>query len=251
MKKFICALSVMVFSSMMAHAQDIVTLKNGEDVLAKVLEVGTREVKYTLFEEPDGPVYIVNKSDILIIRYESGRNEIFNKTLPGPNREDSVEIVPGMKYRQLKHIYNYREYVPSLTDRYSPGWSGVASFFVPGLGECINGEWGRGLAVVGGNFLLHLIMFNAAEYGGSGAYYGQYDNDSAIILAWAGLAGIVTLDIWSTVDAVRIAKVKNMYEQDLRRSYYSLDMKVYPSVNQTFNGTALQPAPGLTLALRF
>ena len=150
----------MVFSSMMAHAQDIVTLKNGEDVLAKVLEVGTREVKYTLFEEPDGPVYIVNKSDILIIRYESGRNEIFNKTLPGPNREDSVEIVPGMKYRQLKHIYNYREYVPSLTDRYSPGWSGVASFFVPGLGECINGEWGRGLAVVGGNFLLHLIMFN-------------------------------------------------------------------------------------------
>ena len=31
---------------------------------------------------------------------------------------------PGMKYKHLKALYNYREFTPTLADRYSPAWSG-------------------------------------------------------------------------------------------------------------------------------
>ena len=46
------------------------------------------------------------------------------------------------------------------------------------------------------------------------------------------------------------AKVKNMYENDLRRKY-SFDMKLYPSVGCIRSADRLQPAPGMTLAFRF
>ncbi len=34
------------------------------------------------------------------------------------------------------------------------GWSGFASFVLPGLGQLIDGETGRGLAIIGGDVVL-------------------------------------------------------------------------------------------------
>lgn len=158
-----------------------------------------------------------------------------------------VNVTPGMKYKELKHLYDYKDYVPGPSDRYYPGWTGVASFFIPGLGECINGEWGRGLGKFGGNLLLSMVAY--------GAYHSSRVSDvnppeAAIPLAFACSAGMLAIDIWSIVDAVRIAKVKNMYEQDLRR-LYSYDMQLFPSVNYIPNGNTPQPVAGVTLALRF
>ena len=79
MKRFIYVLATMVISMGAANAQDLITKKNGEDVKAKVLEVTTNEVKYKLYDEPNGVTYTVKKSELLMIRYESGRNEVFNQ----------------------------------------------------------------------------------------------------------------------------------------------------------------------------
>ena len=67
-----------------------------------------------------------------------------------------------------------------------------------------------------------------------------------IIGALSGL----TLEICSIVDAVRFAKVKNMYEQDLR-SRYSFDLDLHPSVDYIQTADGVQPTAGLTLALNF
>lgn len=58
-------------------AQDIITKKDGTDIKAIVLEVSSNEVKYKLFDEPDGVTYVDKKYDIVMITYESGRREIF------------------------------------------------------------------------------------------------------------------------------------------------------------------------------
>ena len=55
MKRFILAMAVLLMSSAMVSAQDIITKKDGQDIKVKVLEVGNSEVRYRLFEEPEGP----------------------------------------------------------------------------------------------------------------------------------------------------------------------------------------------------
>lgn len=249
MKKMFIAVLLSVIT-VSAFAQDFVTKKNGEDIRAKVLEVTANEVKYKLYDEPDGPSYTVKKSDLLMIRYQSGRNEVFNQQSSSASelfysdREPVEGLRPNMKYKELKHLYDYKEYTSDMADRYSPVWTGVASVFIPGLGECINGEWGRGLGKFFGNVaLLTAGSIASLEFAYTGLIgYGV----SSLVFCSAALG----IEIWSIVDAVRIAKVKNMYEQDMKKGY-AVKVDLYPSINYIQMGNSLQPAAGFTFALNF
>lgn len=246
--KRIIALALLIFAAgATASAQDLITKKTGEDIQAKVLEVTPGEVKYRLWEEPDGVIYTVRKSDLLLIRYESGRNEVFN-TAANPNihtpwREPVEGLTTGMKYSELKNLYDYYDYSSAPGDKYSPLWSGVASFFIPGLGQMICDEAGRGLAWLGGS----VGCVAAASFGFLIAFGGY---EFGLPLMYAGELGFIAVNICSIIDAVKVAKVKNMYFQDLR-SQYSLDVELYPSVNCVQTATGIRPAAGLTLAVRF
>ena len=250
MKKLL-TLGLFLFSCCTLFAQDLITKKDGTDVEAKVLEVTTNEVKYKLFAEPNGVTYTAKKSELLMIRYESGRKDIFTNTsysdLYTTNREPVEGIVPNMKYKQLKELYNPKEYVSTVGDRYSPGWSGVASFFIPGLGQMICGEVGRGFAFLGGAIGLPLVGGIIA--GSSVDDYGD-PTEGAAIAALITYVGAIAFDVWAIVDGVRVAKVKNMYNQDLRK-LSSVDIDLYPSFNYVKMGNGLQPTAGFTLAMKF
>ena len=62
----------------------------------------------------------------------------------------NAELVEGMKYKELKRMYDFKEYSAGLDDRYHPGGLATASFFIPGLGQMLTGEIGRGFAWFGG-----------------------------------------------------------------------------------------------------
>ena len=49
---------------------------------------------------------------------------------------------------------------------------------------------------------------------------------------------------------MRIAKVKNMYEQDLKKTY-AIDVDLYPSVDYIQLASGVQPTTGFTFAVRF
>jgi len=51
-----------------ASAQDIITLKNGDEIQAKVNDARLSVVKYTKFDNQTGPVYTVDKADIFMIK---------------------------------------------------------------------------------------------------------------------------------------------------------------------------------------
>lgn len=61
------------------QAQDIITTKDGKDIQSKILEVNPNEVKYKKYNNLDGPTFTLSKSEILIVRYENGENEVFQE----------------------------------------------------------------------------------------------------------------------------------------------------------------------------
>lgn len=178
----------------------------------------------------------------------------------------SAQVVPGMKYRELKDIYNTKEYVKSDIDPYSRGWAGLASFVVPGLGQVICGEAGRGIAIFAGDLALGAaVKLTADKYesyiqkDASGNYIkdvegGYVMTDDKEAMKWGGAmiclaVGNVAYWIWNICDARMVAKVKNMYYQDLQMR--PVEFRAYPSVSSAITSQGIRPVAGLTLSMQF
>jgi hypothetical protein len=57
-------------------AQDKIILTNGEEILAKVTEITDTEIKYKRITNIDGPSLVINKSNVFLINYANGSQEI-------------------------------------------------------------------------------------------------------------------------------------------------------------------------------
>lgn len=167
------------------------------------------------------------------------------------SREVVAGIEHGMKYKEIKKLYNPKEYESTLSDRYSPAWSGVASFVIPGLGQMVSGEVGRGFAWLGGGVACLIVTGT-----GNGLLQAGTENDNpglrttGRILSLVGTLSLAAVDICSLIDAIKVAKVKNMYEQDLRKKA-DVNVALYPSVNYIPTGNGAQTTTGFTLAFNF
>ena len=158
----------------------------------------------------------------------------------------SAQKVPDpTSYKNLKQVYSPNNYVKSSADPYSVFWMGAGSLFIPGMGQLIMKENSRGWAFLGSSLGLGLV--------GSILTGGAANKDASTGLkVGAAIVGAAQLgaSIWSCIDAVNIAKVKNQYYQDVQGKH-AISASVYPSVAlvQSSNGTTL--APGMTFALKF
>ena len=65
-------------SSMIINAQDTLSMRTGEKIQVKVMEVGISEVKYKKLDNINGPVFSTHKSDLLTIQYENGSKDDFS-----------------------------------------------------------------------------------------------------------------------------------------------------------------------------
>ena len=251
MKNTVFIMICLLGTALPSLAQDIITTKVGERIEAKVLEIDSRDIRYRLYDEPDGVVYRVPKQEILTIRYESGRIESFSgnhsrsqdgNLFSNGGPSTVATLAPGMKYRELKSIYRPSDYVPVTGGPYSPGLAGVLSFIIPGLGQMVCDELGRGFGYLGGSIGLALVS-------GVSLAYSPYSGTAAI-LALAGSIGLLTLNIAAIVNAVKVAKVKNMYVNDLRQTY-ACDVRLGPSVEYVPSGSGLRPVMGMALTFNF
>lgn len=161
-------------------------------------------------------------------------------------------IEKGMSYKELKNIYNPKEYIRDVSDPYNSGVAGVCSFFIPGLGQIIDGEVGRGLLIMGG-----AAVVGAVTYGVAAGIAGNAQTDvipaAAPVLLLVGAVGVLAIDVWSIFDAVKVAKVKNMYNQDLRKLFTdnNIDVTLSPSLAYVPMSNGLTPAAGVALRVSF
>ena len=206
------------------------------------------------------------KKIILIITIMAGlissaSAQTANSTFEQPSRQ----IYQGMHYPQYAKLYDSKMYVPQFGDPYNSGTCGVLSALIPGLGQGLAGEWGRGGLIFAGNLLLGLACMqmidvryaNGAVPVGISGSAGTRTTIATIQispLVWLLSAARLGLQIYSIWDAVHIAKIKNMYYQDLRNSFSGVNLSLEPFLSYTptqTSGYDIQPAAGFSFKLNF
>lgn len=283
MRKIISALVLALTLMGTSHAQDLITKNDGTDIKAKILEVSPTEVKYKNWDNQDGPTFIIYTSDILLVRYSNGTNQVFTKKKqPSPNKtvetEETVEIAKthkeetgyyisnvadlheGMRYKELKQLYDKNDYDSLDNPRYSFGWPWLNMIF-PGVAQYTLNEPGLGT-----RFLCLSVAAHALTITGIGIYsnrvrttylngrtYPYVDRFSDVggaIFMGVGALAIIGLDVWSILNAYDIVKVKSLYHDDLmtkNNKQYSLFVSPTVEYMSTPNGTEIMPAVGLKL----
>ena len=63
--------------SLSAMAQDIIVLKNSNEIQAKIQSIGHNDITYFKWDNINGPSYTLSKSEILFIKYANGQKETF------------------------------------------------------------------------------------------------------------------------------------------------------------------------------
>lgn len=79
---------------------DLVMLKNGEEINAKVTEIGGLEIKYKLCDNLEGPVYTIPKHEVFKIKYANGSSTLISEiestnTRPIGNRTSNTNNDPN------------------------------------------------------------------------------------------------------------------------------------------------------------
>lgn len=253
MKKLLFAAVFMAVCSMSAWSQDIIIKRTGDDIKARVTEVGQSEIKYRKFDNQEGPVYSIPVSEVVAIRYENGTNDVFTQHAPyylgqagyGRGAGNEVpDVMPGMKYKDYKKFYKASDYEPQPGDKYSPALGGVLSWIIPGLGQMVNGEVGRGFKYFGSTIACSVVMG-----AGFGMGYAGMPVAGSIVAA-AGAVALLAVDIAAIVDGVNVAKIKNMYSRDIN-GMAAVKVDLSPYFATLASGPACQPVAGAALRISF
>jgi hypothetical protein len=152
------------------------------------------------------------------------------------------------QYSELKKKYDFQAntYYFQKSDPYNPFTAGVASFFIPGLGQMMSGETMRGICFLGGVTAILVTTFVVSL-----SYLEKPELESAPagpIMA-AGFVGALCIDIWSVCDAVKVAKIKNLALRD--RGKTSFNLNITPYINPSDINLGHKSSLGISLNITF
>lgn len=69
---------LLFFIALRGYAQDIIYKQDGTSIKAKVIEIGSGEIKYKKFDNLEGPNYTLEKKEIILIVYANGTHELIS-----------------------------------------------------------------------------------------------------------------------------------------------------------------------------
>jgi hypothetical protein len=108
MRKFLVFFVCLLLLNTGLKAQDKVYRKNGEVLKVKVLEVSSSEIKYKIFGDNDGPIYVLEKDRIKKIVYENGRVETPTVNLKDPEQY-ADQLKRAIKLNFLSPLFGYTQ----------------------------------------------------------------------------------------------------------------------------------------------
>ena len=92
MKSLLLSLILLIplFLNAQDVAQDVIIMKNGDEVKTKVVEVGIDNIKHQ--KQSEGPLYVLRKSEVFMIKYADGTKELYGNNLTTEVKVDSSQI---------------------------------------------------------------------------------------------------------------------------------------------------------------
>jgi hypothetical protein len=61
---------------------DVISLKNGKEIRARVVEITPTQIRYKTCTNPNGPIYVIYPRDVSVITYPNGETYVANETAP-------------------------------------------------------------------------------------------------------------------------------------------------------------------------
>lgn len=90
------------------YAQDVIVKRDGTTILSKVVEINKNEIKYKKFSKKNGPLYVIEKAEVMSINYESGDKEIFTDDIKSASTGTApLEINPNLEEDNLRLVREY------------------------------------------------------------------------------------------------------------------------------------------------
>jgi hypothetical protein len=90
------------FLSVSVNAQDIITLRNGDQIRARVTEISNAEIRYKNFDNLEGPTRVLQRADIFAINYENGTREVLNPLTSQPQQNQQTTEQPQQSVNQQR-----------------------------------------------------------------------------------------------------------------------------------------------------
>lgn len=72
-------ITILTLSFFITKAQDVITLKTGDQIKCKVVEVGITDIKYKKQDSANAPLYVIDKSTVFMINYKDGSKDIIKQ----------------------------------------------------------------------------------------------------------------------------------------------------------------------------
>jgi hypothetical protein len=152
MKKVFVLIALFCCFSICIKAQDKIYRNNGKVIEAKIIEVGASEVKYREFNNPDGPIYVLETDRIRKIIYENGKVETFKDNSNDPERY-AGQRNKAVKLNFFSPLYGYFEAGYEKSLGYGKGYelslgiigagkSARLDYYYGQLGEVKRGQFG-------------------------------------------------------------------------------------------------------------
>lgn len=132
MKLFFQILCGLFLSINTLWSQDIIVCKNGDEILSKILKISKSEVEYKKWSNQDGPIFILDKSDVFMIKYQNGEKDVFKDSPADQNirheqendseinleSNEPIQASPAANNSELIEKYN-QNILDSLDDYYA------------------------------------------------------------------------------------------------------------------------------------
>jgi hypothetical protein len=108
MKAQVVFLFIFSLISFTSFSQDKIYRNNGQVVEAKVIEIGSSEVKYKQYKNLDGPIYVLETDRIKKIVFENGTVQTFQDNIKDPERY-AGQRSKAIKVNFFSPLYGYTE----------------------------------------------------------------------------------------------------------------------------------------------
>lgn len=232
--------SIVLGSYVSANCQDLIYKTDGNEIVAKVIEITNEVIKYRNFEQLDGPIRNIFKTDIFMIIYQDGTKEVFKnleQTIPKKSEE---EIKSTPKTPQLKSdTQSNTSFTTVESDsKLILNFRVNAGYFLP-LEDAISEIYGNGLVLGTG-----LSIFSYNGFGGMISF--EYFSKKGSPLTDAS----VGVEITHASSKIKIIPINLTGEYQLANNkniipYFGAGLGI-SLVNETIDMTYIDPYSGDT-----